>query len=98
MMNIRFNNKLTHYWLQSVRLCFARTAENSTLMLEYPHNMSVTPKMIDTIYTVVTPELREDLSSTDCDHLKNPIDILSPQTARLRPAVSSLEACPTSAL
>ena len=97
MIKIPFN-KLIRYWLPSVRLCFARTAENSTLMLEYPHNMSVTPKMIDTIYTVATLVHRGVLPSTDCGYLKNPIDISSTETVRLRPAVSSLGACPTSAL
>ena len=38
------------------------------------------------------------LTSTDSGNLKNPIDISNSRTARLRPAVSSLNACPTSAL
>lgn len=42
--------------------------------------------------------LLEILSSIDSGPLKNPIDISSPEASRLRPAVSSLEACPTSAL
>ena len=96
MMNIPFK-KLTRYWLKSVRLCFARSAESSGFILVYRHNIRVTQKVIDTIDMVATPAFRGVVPSTDSGHLKNPIDISNSETVRLRPAVSSLEACPTSA-
>ena len=97
MMNIPFN-KLTRYWLQSVRLCFASSDENSGFMLVYQHNIEATEIMIDHFDQIAATALSEILLTTDCTHLKNPIDISSPEASRLRPAVSSLEACPTSAL
>ena len=71
MMSILLN-KLTHYWLQSVRLCFVRSAESSGFMLVYGHNIEVTEIMIDTIYTVAAPVLRGVPPSIDCSNLKTP--------------------------
>lgn len=97
MMNIPFN-KLTCYWLQSVRLCFARSAQSSGFMLLYRHNIGVAMITVGHLDQLAAPALLEILTSTNSAHLKNPIDISSPEASRLRPAVSSLEACPTSAL
>ena len=96
-MNNPFN-KLTRYWLKSVRLCFAQLAETSGFMFVYRHNIWVTEIMIDHFDRIAVAAFIKILPSSDCDHLKNPIDNSNPETARLRPAVSPLEACPTSAL
>ena len=67
-------------------------------MVLYAHNIEVTESMIDYFDLIAALVWLAVLTSTDSGHLKNPIDISSPEASRLRPAVSSLDACPTSAL
>ena len=89
-MNHNPFNKLTRYWLKSVRLCFAQSAESSGIMFVYGHNIGVTEIMIDHLDRIAVAAFIEILPSCNCDQLKNPIDNSNSETARLHPAVSSM--------
>ena len=99
-MNTLTNNRTQRrhfYWQKTVtyRLdCFDENGENKGLS---PLNLKETNGIKTPIYRLALSEPRDIQLSNNTGHVKIPIEKSITETSRLRPAVSSLEACPTSA-
>ena len=85
------------YWQQSVMqdfVCLDEKARNEGLSLL---KIGKTVLIMPPIHRFEVSELREIQISNNTGRVKIPIEDSIPERSRLRPAVSSLEACPTPA-